>query len=131
MTYCRWLLPFLLLTLGVAQAQPKPDAQGNYLRNDGPRQATAPRGSLAAGSLWRVLAPHLNGRAQARLDAPVVRVFARDTILQADLGRGGSDEVLFNAIDAQGHTWMRVRPREGQDLNCYVRAHRKLIAPLP
>lgn len=119
-----WWLLFFVLHTGLAQPT------GNFERNDLGRQAARPTGPLQAGCLWRVLPAHLNGRREPDPKAPVVRVFRRGTVLQADVGRGGSDEVLFNARDRQGNTWMRVRTAEGRDLNCYVRAHRDFIAPV-
>jgi len=102
----------------------------DYFSNQGPVQASQPTGARSAGSLWQVVAGSLNGRATPTAQGRVVRVFGRGTVLQADIGRGGSDEVLRNAVDSEGHPWMRVRTREGQDLNCYVRANGRFIRPV-
>lgn len=103
---------------------------GNYLRNDGPVPGTVTDGRYGVGTLWRVVAPSIAGRAQPDPSSKVVRTFRRGTILQADIGRGGSDEVLWNATDNQGNTWMKVRTAKGVDLNCYVRANVRYIQPV-
>lgn len=108
-----------------------PGLAQEYFSNDAPVKAAQPGGSLMAGSLWQVVCGSLNGRAQPSLQSPVVHVFARGTVLQANVGRGGSDEVLRNALDAQGRPWMWVRSRDGQDLGCYVRANGRFIRPVP
>jgi len=105
-------------------------AAGNYLRNDGARLATQPQGHLQAGGLWRVICPALRGRAQPDRRSRVVHVFPAGTVLQADVGRGGSDEVLLNSVDREGGTWMRARTRAGKPLDCYVRADTRTLAPL-
>lgn len=110
--------------------RPQIRADGDYLTNTGPVQAKAPSGRLSAGALWRVLTPNLNCRRQPDPQAAIVRGFRRGTLLQADIGGGGSDEVLYNVQDNRGHTWMRVRSAQGLDYHCYVRAHRRFIAPL-
>lgn len=119
------LLSFLLLTAG-AWAAP-----GDYFSCQGAVQAEDPGGPRMAGSLWRVVAPSgLVGRRQPSSESPVVARFAAGTVLQADVGRGGSDEVWINARDSAGRPWMRVRTREGRDLDCYVRANSRYIRPV-
>jgi hypothetical protein len=103
----------------------KPDQNGDYFRNDAPIQATEPRGKRQAGSLWRVVALSLN----CRNESGIVRKFRQGELLQADLGRGGSDEVLVNANDRNGKPWMRARSAAGKDYNCYVRANQIHIRP--
>lgn len=104
-------------------------AVGNYLTNAGPVKGTV-AAPATAGALWRVLTPQLNCRQEPNPQARITRHFRRGTVLQADLGRGGSDEVLFNVRDARGYTWMLVRSRQGQPYRCYVRAHQRFIRAL-
>ena len=132
-----FLIPLLLLAqpdTGLAQddfyTRPRIDARGDYLTNAGPVSGGTVYRMAQAGALWRVVSPGLNCRAQADPKAPSLRWFRRGTLLQANLGMGGADEVLYNAKDARGYTWMWVRSRKGQDLNCYVRANRHFIRPL-
>lgn len=119
----------------VAQAEapleeaPHADARGDWLRNVGYVTGKVPSRSLMPGSLWRVVADRTPGRAEPGA-GPKVRTFARGTVLQADVGRGGSDEVLENARDASGRPWMRVRSADGTSLGCYVRANKALIRPV-
>ncbi len=110
-----------------------PDAQGNYLSNltNTLGNVLPDRKQDSPGSLWRVVAGNLNCRAMPHAEARSLRTFTRGTILQADIGRGGSDEVHINALDQHRKPWMLVRSRDGQPYQCYVRAHRKFIAPLP
>lgn len=107
-----------------------PPAQGNYYRNDGPVRAQEPRGIKSAGALWRVIGTGLRLRAKPDPRAKVLYTFPAGTVLQADVGYGGSDEVLWNASDDQGNTWMRARTGDGKDLNGYVRANRRYIRPV-
>lgn len=113
------LLVLLLASAGWAQ---------DWFSNDGPVRAAPIPGPMTPGSLWRVVGGSLNGRVTP--GGRVVRVFPRGTVLQADVGRGGSDEVLVNALDAAGKPWMRVRTKQGVDLNCYVRANGKYLQPV-
>lgn len=120
------LLLFLLATTAVAWAAP-----GDYFSCQGPVMAEEPEGPAMAGSLWRVVAPSgLLGRRSPDASSPVVARFAAGTVLQADVGRGGSDEVWINARDAAGQPWMRVRTRAGRDLDCYVRANSRFVRPV-
>jgi hypothetical protein len=57
------------------------------------------------------------------------RQFKKGTILQSDVGRGGSDEVVINGKDKQGKPWMRVRSVAGETYNCNVRANSRYIQP--
>lgn len=118
-----WILP------GLAQVTtPQPDLNGNYRRNQAARvgQVASP---LSPGSLWQVISPGLNCRRGAGLEYDIVRQFEQGQLLQADVGRGGSDEVLINATDRRGNPWMRVRSPIGESYDCYVRAHRRYIQP--
>lgn len=110
-------------------SQPQMDARGNWLTNAGPvyGQVQSPQ---IPGALWRVVAPHLNCRTQPRRSAKVVHTFKRGALVQANLGRGGSDEVLYNALDLGKNPWMWVVGPQGQPYACFVRAHRSLIQPL-
>jgi hypothetical protein len=124
------LVSFSLMAAARPQALPRPDSRGDYTRNDGPVKAKSPSGSRSPGSLWRVVAPGLAGRTEPGLKGKIVMSFKQGTVLQADVGRGGSDEVLQNAVDGSGHTWMRVRTEDGKDLGCYVRANSRFIRPV-
>ncbi|MBD2327004.1 hypothetical protein [Alkalinema sp. FACHB-956] len=110
--------------------KPEINSSGDYLTNAGPVQGSVSSGSLQAGALWRVVSSRLNCRQDSELTAAISRTFSQGTILQADLGRGGADEVLYNAKDRQGRTWMRVRSRNGQSYQCYVRANKQYIQPV-
>jgi hypothetical protein len=115
---------------GLAQTlpMPQPDRAGDYLSNEAPVQGTVPR-SLMAGGLWQVVATGLNCRSQGGMSYAIARQFTQGELLQADVGRGGADEVLFNAKDQSGKPWMRVRSATGTDYHCYVRANRRYIQP--
>jgi hypothetical protein len=123
-----FLHPAMVVT---ATPSTQPDSQGDYYSNEGPQQGSVPKGSrLSPGSLWQVRAAKLNCRRQANLKAPIVRQFKRGATLQADTGRGGSDEVLVNPLAPDRRPWMKVRNATGQDYNCYVRANQQYIQPL-
>ncbi|HEY9617477.1 MAG TPA: hypothetical protein V6C64_11580 [Microcoleaceae cyanobacterium] len=114
---------------GIAQTTPNlPDAQGDYYRNDTPVKGTAPR-PLMAGSLWQVVATGLNCRQEPGADQAVVRQYRQGDILQVEVYRGGSDEVLLNTKDASGKPWMPVRGKRSAD-RCYVRANQRYIQPV-
>lgn len=114
---------------GIAQTQPNlPDAQGDYYRNDTLVKGTAPR-PLMAGSLWQVVAAALHCRQEPGADQPIVRQYRQGDILQVEVYRGGSDEVLLNAKDATGNPWMPVRGKRSAD-RCYVRANQRYIQPV-
>ncbi len=122
------IVAFAGSVLAQASPVPQPDHKGNYFRNDAPILGTVPR-ILMPGGLWQVVSTGLNCRAQVGMDYPITRQFKRGELLQADVGRGGSDEVLFNAKDQTGNPWMRVRSASGIDYGCYVRANRRYIQP--
>jgi hypothetical protein len=109
----------------------KPDRNGDYFSNYAPIQAKSPTGRMMAGSLWQVVASGLNCRSDvgAGTQYPIVRSFKKGTILQADVGRGGSDEVHINWKDKQSKPWMRVRSEAGESYNCLVRANSRYIKP--
>ncbi len=107
----------------------KPDRNGDYFSNYAPIQAKSPSGRMMAGSLWQVVASGLNCRGSAGTQAPIVRSFKKRTILQANVGRGGSDEVHFNWKDKQGQPWMAVRSEAGTEYDCVVRANSRYIKP--
>lgn len=111
------------------------DRFGDYYSNEAPQEGTVPPNSrLIPGSLWRVVAASLNCRSAAGISYPIVSKFSKGDILQAEVGRGGSDEVLLNSKDSKGKPWMRVRGKEGDNTstskNCYVRANSSYIKPL-
>lgn len=93
----------------------RPEA-GNYLRSD-------------LGQYWRVQKNNLAGRSEPNEGARVAKRFNRGTVLLADWGRGGSDEVLWNLVDENGNTWLKVKDRQGRALDCYVRAHPTWLKP--
>jgi hypothetical protein len=121
LTYSMLLIAVLPLS---AQAQ---DLQGNYYNNEG--YVRSVHSQSAAGSLWRVVVSDgLNCRRSASLGSSIIRTYSFDAILEVELYRGGSDEVLINALDENGKPWMPVR---GKDFNsvCYVRANNRYIQP--
>ncbi|MCA9777153.1 MAG: hypothetical protein KC800_10565 [Candidatus Eremiobacteraeota bacterium] len=120
-------LVLVLCLVGLAGSQPV-NAPQEYRSNEGPvvGEADSP---YQAGSLWVVLTEKLEGRSESDPSAPVVRVFSRGEVLQAEVGRGGSDEVLRNFVDEQGRAWMAVRVTGLPDYGCYVRANSHTIAP--
>ena len=119
----------MLLAPTVARSEPaQPNAAGDYDSNEGYQLARLPVNS--PGYLWRVVSAGLNCRAEASSKSSIVRQFRRGQVVQANVGRGGSDEVLQNAKDSDGKPWMWVRSAAGQNYNCYVRANRKYIEPV-
>lgn len=132
-------LGFLVLSSSVttvvfAQKAPKnsPDRSGDYYSNEAPEKGTA-RSPLSAGSLWSVVAPKLNCRSAPGTSSQIIKVFSKGDIIQAEVGRGGSDEVLINSRDSKGKPWMKVRGgkvfNSSSSLNCYVRANKLYIDP--
>jgi hypothetical protein len=125
------LIPIALTSANAVAAQEmnfaKADRNGDYFSNYAPIQAQKP--SNSPGSLWQVVSPGLNCRRVSGMQSPIVRQFKKGTILQADVGRGGSDEVMINGKDKQGKPWMRVRSTAGETYNCNVRANRRYIQP--
>ncbi|MBW4519061.1 MAG: hypothetical protein KME16_05095 [Scytolyngbya sp. HA4215-MV1] len=118
----------VMAVLAQSPSLPQPDRNGNYFRNEAPLKGTAPE-LLMQGSLWQVVTSRLNCRSDFEMNSAVVRQFNHGELLQADVGRGGSDEVLLNPKDKNGHPWMRVRSARGRDYQCYVRANRLYIQP--
>ena len=125
----------LLAMAALAQAgddlytEPRLDVRGDYTTNAGPVAGQA-RNPDRPGALWRVVADGLRCRQQAAPTGTIGRTFKRGTIIQANVGRGGSDEVLDNARDTRGRTWMWVRSQDGASLGCYVRANPRYIVPV-
>ena len=119
----------LLVLLSVSVAWCEPDQRGDYRSNEGPVSGTA-ASPMSAGSLWVVVADWVPCRHDPDPDSKLITRFKKGTILQADIGRGGSDEVLVNALDRNGRPWMRVRDEQGNDFDGYVRAHIRYIKPL-
>ena len=113
------VLPVALLSVA-AEAQ---DAQGNYYSNESPVR-------YASGSLWRVIADDgLNCRRSASLQSPIVRTYLLGSILEVEVYRGGSDEVLINSLDENGKPWMPVKGKDLQNV-CFVRANSRYIQPV-
>lgn len=106
----------------------QPDATGDYYHNKAPYQGKADS-PLMAGSLWQVVSVRLNCRLAPGNRQPIVRQFHRSAVLQVEVFRGGSDEVLLNPRDSDGKPWMPVRGKTPTDL-CYVRANQRYIQPL-
>ncbi len=121
-----------MLLLGVlpaaVQAQAQTDLQGNYFRNETMVQADGRDSKLSAGSLWLVRVNGLNCRRSASLDSAVVRTYALGSLLEVEVYRGGSDEVLLNPLDRNGRPWMPVRGTRIEDV-CFVRANSRYIQP--
>lgn len=107
---------------------PLPDRRGDYYRNEAPVKGYAPS-PLMPGSLWRVVATKLNCRQNPGSNYPIQRQFKLGDILQAEVGRGGADEVLVNALDNHGFPWMAVRGKT-EDERCYVRANNRYLRPI-
>ena len=97
--------------------------------NNGPVKGQRRR-PLSPGSLWSVTTHKLNGRVLPNSDAKIITVFPKSSILETEVGRGGSDSVLVNSIDSSGKPWMRVRDQERQERSCYVRASLDFITPV-
>lgn len=125
------LIPIALTCATAASAQDQPfatpDRNGDYFRNYAPIQAKTP--SNSPGSLWQVVSPGLHCRSEAGTQFSIVRSFKIGTILQANIGRGGSDEVLVNGRDHQGKPWMSVRSKAGENYACSVRSNSRYIKP--
>jgi hypothetical protein len=105
--------------------------KADFDRNEAPLKGTVPSGSkLMPGSLWQVVSPGLNCRQKAGVNFPIVRTFKSGDRLQAEVGRGGADEVLINAKDSTGKPWMWVRAKTFKPEDaCYVRANSQYIKP--
>ncbi|MBD1924250.1 hypothetical protein H6F77_24730 [Microcoleus sp. FACHB-831] len=111
-----------------------PNRFGDYYSNDAPVKATLPlNSSLMAGSVWRVVSNNLNCRSTPGTNNRIIKKFNKDDVIQAEVGRGGSDEVLLNARDIAGKPWMPVRYERAKNspdrMRCYVRANSRYITP--
>jgi hypothetical protein len=116
----------------LTEPYPLPDRQGDYYTNHTPLKGKVPKASkLMPGSLWLVVSAGLNCRRSLTTKSAIVRQFKRGDVLQAEVARGGSDEVLQNAKDTEGRPWMPVRPKslERKDI-CYVRANNRFLQPV-
>lgn len=111
-------------------AVPQPDGNGDFFSNIAPISGEVATGRSMQGSLWQVVSPGLNCRSSAGTNYEIVRQFSQGDILQADVGRGGADEVLENTRDDRGKPWMRARSEQGESYNCYVRANSRYIQPV-
>lgn len=113
--------------------QNQPNEWGDYYQNETGQKGTIPSGSrLMAGGLWQVVTPVLNCREKPGISSPIIHQFYAEQILQAEVGRGGADEVLINALDQNRLPWMFVRGIGGEnhlEKKCYVRANRRYIQP--
>jgi hypothetical protein len=118
----------LLLFASIASAAAQtPDANGDYFSNETPVLGK-PSPGRSPGSLWRTLQA-LGCRKTPDTNSPILRNLAKGTIIEAEVWRGGSDEVLVNPVDKQGKPWMAVRGKTSGDV-CYVRARKQNIQPL-
>lgn len=126
------LLAVLPVTLSPAAVQAQvavPDIQGNYYRNE--TNVQAKRSSrYGTGSLWQVVVDSLNCRQKPSIDSPVKRTYLADDLLEVQIYRGGSDEVLINPRDQNGRPWMPVRDGDSSEGACYVRANSRFIQPV-
>lgn len=107
------------------------DSQGNYYSNLVPFQTptfSLSNSKLQAGSLWRVEAEALNCRRSPSLQGSIMRTYLKDAVLEVEVYRGGSDEVLVNPLDENRHPWMPVRGMSFSDV-CFVRANSRFIQP--
>lgn len=120
------------VALGQTPLQNSPDRYGDYYRNEAPLKGTTTP-PLAPGSLWEVIADQLNCRSAPDSSSTIVKVLNKGDIIQVEVGRGGSDEVLMNSRDASGKPWMPVRggqaASDGRETRCYVRANSRYIQP--
>ena len=105
------------------------DSKGNYYRNETTVQAPSKNSKPLAGSLWRVVVEELNCRQNTGLDSLVSRTYPADALLEAEVYRGGSDEVLINPLDKNDNPWMPVRGAKSEDV-CFVRANSRYIQPV-
>lgn len=122
-------LTIALPTIALTQATTnQPDRLGDYYSNEAPLRGAA-MGALMAGSLWKVVASQLNCRRGGGTKHAIVRQLKRGDVLEAEVYRGGSDEVLRNFTDRTGKPWMPVRGTAA-DATCYVRANKRYIQPL-
>jgi hypothetical protein len=132
----QWILP-LLLSIPVQAVDwneslyppAKSNKDGDYFGNVSYTLGRVSNKKLQPGHLWQVVVTRLNCRSQPDRQAAIVRQFQQGTVLQADVGRGGSDEVLQNATDSVGKPWMRVRSADGEAYDCYVRANQAYLRP--
>lgn len=111
-----------------AQALPRPDKKGNYALNLGPTESKVTFG----GTLWKCNVTKLPVRESADLKSKILFYLKKGETIPAFIGMGGSDEVLKNAVDKQGRTWMRVLlpAKYGQGKDAYVRANSRYIRPV-
>jgi hypothetical protein len=105
------------------------DAEFDYYSNE--TEIKANRSSrYGTGSLWRVKVDRLNCRQEPSLLSPIKQTYANNTVLEVQIYRGGSDEVLENPRDRLGKPWMPVRDRDSLESSCYVRANSRYIQPV-
>ena len=123
-------LPVSALPSVQAQSIPeiRPDRHGNYYSNESTVKAEITNSKLATGSLWRVAVDALNCRRSASINSDVIRTYLIGELLEVEVYRGGSDEVLVNRLDPKGKPWMPVRGKNTEDV-CYVRANSRFIQP--
>lgn len=119
---------FVILFADAAFAQ-LPVAQVDYYRNETEVKANR-RSRYGTGSLWKVKVEQLNCRQELSLDSPVKQIYSNNTVLEVQIYRGGSDEVLVNPRDRNGKPWMSVRDRDSLESKCYVRANSRYIQPV-
>lgn len=103
----------------------------DFYRNETPKKGTV-FSPLMPGSLWRVISPTLDCHIEPGTEKAIVKQFARGDLIQAEVWRGGADEVLVNPLDSEGKPWMHVRGERNiktpaQITRCYVRANGRYI----
>ena len=103
----------------------------DFYRNETSKKGTV-FSPLMPGSLWRVVSPKLDCHIEPGIEQAIVKQFSRGDIIQAEVWRGGADEVLVNPLDSEGKPWMHVRGERNiktpaQITRCYVRANGNYI----
>ena len=123
------MLLLMLLPVAVQAQDYDEDYGSDFYRNESLVQAPSRHSNLAPGSLWQVVASPLNCRRAASLDSSIIRKYCMGVLIEAEVYRGGSDEVLVNPVDSNGKPWMPVRGKNAEDV-CYVRANSRYISPI-
>lgn len=122
-----------LASITLCQNPPEnaPSSAGDYYSNEAPFKGTV-HSPFMRGSLWQVVANKLNCRSGPGINHSIVRELTAGAVIQAEVGRGGADEVLLNSRDSYGRPWMPVRGGKNPtspETKCYVRANRHYIQP--
>lgn len=136
MNYRVMAIAFSILTSSlVLSCTPEPMAiapvDTDFYRNETSKKGTV-FSPLMPGSLWRVVSQTLDCHIEPGTEQAIVKQFSRGDIIQAEVWRGGADEVLVNPLDNEGKPWMHVRGEgninnPAQITRCYVRANGRYI----